>query len=216
LIGRLAAGVVPERRPIGRAEKYNLAQLRCPRYVDTGEGEVMKKLAVVLSMLVALLVFAAAPSHGQGHGGGGMHGGMHGGGGWHGGGSGGSWHGGGGGYHGGGYYGGAYHGGYYHGGYYGGGWHGAVYIGGPWWWGAYPYAYPYGYPYAYPYYYAAPYAAYPPTVVDQGPSVYIQQPVAPAEAAAPAYWYYCPSSKEYYPMVEKCRVAWVKVPPTPQ
>ena len=152
-------------------------------------------------------------------------------GGWHGGGSGGMWHGGssqggtwhgsgwhggyGGGYHGG-YYGGGYHGGYY-GGYHGGGWYGGVFVGGPWWWGAYPYAYGYPYPYAYSYpYYSTPYAAYPP--VDQGPSVYIQQPIAPAEASAPppAMWYYCPSSKAYYPTVKKCRVDWIEVPPTPQ
>jgi len=28
-----------------------------------------------------------------------------------------------------------------------------------------------------------------------------------------AYWYYCPSSKGYYPSVQTCPEPWVKVPP---
>ena len=30
--------------------------------------------------------------------------------------------------------------------------------------------------------------------------------------AAPAYWYYCPSYRAYYPSVTTCPEAWVPVP----
>ena len=84
-------------------------------------------------------------------------------------------------------------------------------------------AFPYYY-HPYPYwYYPPPYYVYsPPTVVVQEPPVYVQQPqqatVAPAPPAAPAappeaYWYYCPSSKGYYPSVQTCPETWIKVPP---
>jgi len=85
---------------------------------------------------------------------------------------------------------------------------------GPWW----------GYPYWYyppPYYYYAP----PPTVVVQQPPVYVEQqgPVAPAPPMAPApsvqapqYWYYCQPSGGYYPSVQTCTEAWIKVPARPQ
>jgi hypothetical protein len=78
---------------------------------------------------------------------------------------------------------------------------------GPWWgppWWYYPYPYPY------PYVYAPP-----PTVVVQEPPVYVQQQAAPAPAPE-SFWYYCPSSKSYYPYVQSCPEAWVKVPPRPQ
>jgi hypothetical protein len=88
-----------------------------------------------------------------------------------------------------------------------GGWHGAVVVGGPWWGPVYPY--PYAYPY--PYWYYPPYYPYPPAAA-QEPSVYVQQPRAPAQT----YWYYCASAKKYYPDVPKCREAWIKVPPTPE
>jgi hypothetical protein len=93
-----------------------------------------------------------------------------------------------------------------------------VFIGvGPrfWWGGYYPYPY-YYYPYySYPYY---SYPYYTPPVVVQDPPVYIQQqgtpaPAAPEGPAAEAYWYYCPSSSEYYPRVATCNEAWIKVPP---
>jgi hypothetical protein len=118
--------------------------------------------------------------------------GAYGGGGWHGGWNGG-WHGG-------------WYGGWNHGWY--GGWGGSVVIGGPWWWGpTYPYPY-YGY-------YPPAYYAYPPPIV-QGPSVYIQQQPAPSESLPEGYWYYCASAKAYYPTVQTCREAWIKVPPTPR
>lgn len=51
----------------------------------------------------------------------------------------------------------------------------------------------------------------------QQPPTYVQQevaPLAPAEPPAPqAYWYYCSSTKAYYPSVQTCTEPWVKVPP---
>jgi hypothetical protein len=161
----------------------------------------MRRLAAILLMVAALLLVPAAPSQAQrGHGGG--YSGEHGGGpgGWRGGGPGG-WRGGGpGGWRGGG------HGGWY------GGWRGGVFLGSPWWWGGlYPYPY-WGYPQSY-WDYPQSYYGYPPVGVEEGPSMYIQQEPAPSAAPSQAYWYYCASAKAYYPKVQKCPEAWIKVPP---
>ena len=68
----------------------------------------------------------------------------------------------------------------------------------------------------YPYYYPPPYYVYtPPPVVVQEPPVYVQQSVT-APQPAEAYWYYCPPAQAYYPTVESCPEAWVRVPPRPQ
>ena len=96
-------------------------------------------------------------------------------------------------------------------------WHGGprvfVSVGPRFWWGAYPYPY---------YYYPPPYYTYsPPPVVVQEPPVYVQQPqqaqpqpqVQVSPGPAEAFWYYCPSSKGYYPSVQTCPEPWVKVPP---
>ena len=95
---------------------------------------------------------------------------------------------------------------------------GRVFIGvGPVWWGP---PHPWWYYPPYP-----PYAYPPPTVVVQPPPVYVEQtppPPAPAPPPAassltpaqePGYWYYCPSARSYYPSVQACPEAWVKVPP---
>jgi hypothetical protein len=89
-----------------------------------------------------------------------------------------------------------------------------VSVGPRFWWGPYPYPY---------YYYPPPYYYDPPPVVIQEPPVYVEQqpqlqqqvgPVPPAAGApAEAYWYYCPSSKDYYPNVPNCPETWIKVPP---
>jgi hypothetical protein len=98
-----------------------------------------------------------------------------------------------------------------------------VYIGGPviapWrpYYG-YGYGYGYGYPYGYPYYTPAP------VVVQEQPTVYVEQaaavagaPVAPAPSAAPQeqqqYWYYCQDSKTYYPHAQNCASPWQRVIP---
>ena len=106
-------------------------------------------------------------------------------------------------------------------------------IGGPWydpyWYGygyyGYPYPYyygAYGYPYyGYPYGAYGAYGAYPPDA-DAYPSYsddseYVQQEPPPDNGQYPAgYWYYCASSKGYYPTVQQCPEEWVKVPPAPQ
>lgn len=94
-------------------------------------------------------------------------------------------------------------------------WHGRgvrghVFIGvGPsFWWGA-PYPY---------WYYPPPYVYSPPPVIVQEPPVYAQQPPAPPAAppAPQSYWYYCSSAGAYYPSVQTCPEAWIKVAPTPQ
>lgn len=95
--------------------------------------------------------------------------------------------------------------------------HGRVVIGvgPPWWWDPF-YFYP-----PYPYWYPPPYYPYPSSaIVVQDPPVYIQQPsipsVAPPQTAPQAYWYYCPGAQAYYPNVQRCSEAWIKVPPTPR
>jgi hypothetical protein len=80
----------------------------------------------------------------------------------------------------------------------------------------------YYYPPSY-YYPPAPY--YPPV-----PPVYIEQPmpysvppqsqysVPPQSQGQPqsqAYWYYCPSSRAYYPHVQSCAAGWQRVAPQP-
>ena len=88
-------------------------------------------------------------------------------------------------------------------------WHGRVFVGiGPgFWWGA-PYPY---------WWYAPPYYAYPPPqVMVQEPRVYIQRQQPSAPPAPEASWYYCESAKGYYPHVQTCPEAWVKVPTRPE
>jgi hypothetical protein len=194
----------------------------------------VKKLALALIGMFATAVIADA-AFAQSRGGGGGHGGYSGGGGrgggqgggWHGGGQGGGgrgggqvsgWHGGGGGWHGGGYSG--WRGGYpgWRGGYRGGGWYGGnvgLYFGFPgYWWPGYAATYfDYGYPYAY-----APASVY----YQQEPVTYIQQPQASAPAGPPAgamanapsvSWFYCTDPPGYYPYVQNCSKAWMRVVP---
>jgi len=76
--------------------------------------------------------------------------------------------------------------------------------------GYYPYYAPY--PYYYPAYYPAP------VVVQQQPTVYVEQaPAAPQVQAQPAtgYWYYCQGSQAYYPYVRECPGGWQRVAPQP-
>jgi len=84
---------------------------------------------------------------------------------------------------------------------------------GPFW--GYPYWGWGGYYPAYPAYYPGPY--YAPAPVAQEPATYVSQPQpAPSSAPEPGYWYYCASSKDYYPHVQSCPELWIKVPPTSQ
>jgi hypothetical protein len=94
-------------------------------------------------------------------------------------------------------------------------------VGPSFWWGPYWWHYPPPY-YVYPppyYAYPPPYYAYPPPqVIVESPPVYVQpEPPLQSPASAPqAYWYYCASARAYYPNVQTCSEAWVKVPPRTQ
>lgn len=122
---------------------------------------------------------------------------------------------------------GAYHGG---GGYYGGhygyrpgynggwggyrGWYGpglGIYIGAPWYWGSgFPY-YPYAGNAAYPAYvvpssaFVGAYESYPETIEPQSD---VEQEPAPS-----AYWFYCTDPAGYYPYIQRCQAAWMRVTP---
>jgi hypothetical protein len=75
-----------------------------------------------------------------------------------------------------------------------------VWIGAPW----YPYPY-----------YAPPVVVQPsPPVVIQpsAPPTYVQPP---AKAPSESSWYYCESSKGYYPYVKQCPGGWKRVAPQP-
>lgn len=77
-----------------------------------------------------------------------------------------------------------------------------------WWWVVGTIWYFYTVP-IYPY--PNPYT--PPVVVVTPPA----NAAAPATPAPPAvqYWYYCPSSKSYFPYVSSCPEGWTQVPATP-
>src|SRR5262245_14124180 len=105
--------------------------------------------------------------------------------------------------------GGVRHGGWSGGG--GGGWHGGhggfhgrgvVVVGpgccwGPWWWGGW------GWP--------GPVYVQPQVVVQPAPVIIDRwtQGSTPQES----YWYFCPSTRAYYPNVSSCSEVWIKVPP---
>lgn len=74
----------------------------------------------------------------------------------------------------------------------------------PGYWGGPPYYF--GAPY-----YGAPIYTTPPIVIQQQPPVYIEKP----QASATDYWYYCASSKTYYPYVNDCPEPWQRVSPLP-
>lgn len=86
-------------------------------------------------------------------------------------------------------------------------WGPGITIAAPGFWGPWPYAWgggyavPYALPYAVPY--AAPYSVAP-VVVNAAPA-----------AAAPdtGYWYYCTQPAGYFPYVQNCSQAWMKVLP---
>jgi len=71
-----------------------------------------------------------------------------------------------------------------------------------------------------PFFYPYPYYDYPPAYY---PPAYYPQPyyppatgyVEPQPAPAAASWYYCPSSRAYYPYVRECPEGWQRVSPQP-
>jgi hypothetical protein len=76
---------------------------------------------------------------------------------------------------------------------------------------------PYWGPYWGPaWYYPPPYYYYPPAVVytaPPAPQTYVERNDQPA--AQQSYWYYCESSRGYYPYVKECPSGWKAVPPAP-
>ena len=71
--------------------------------------------------------------------------------------------------------------------------------------------------YPYPWWYYRPVYYYPPPVIVEEPPVYVQRQPAPGPpATAESYWYYCASAQGYYPTVQSCPEAWIKVPPRSQ
>jgi uncharacterized protein DUF6515 len=63
----------------------------------------------------------------------------------------------------------------------------------------------------------APAAAGPPTAGPSVPPAQTPPPQTPPQHAAPpaGTWYYCDSSKAYYPYVNECQEGWKPVPATP-
>jgi len=83
-----------------------------------------------------------------------------------------------------------------------------------WWYGPHVWFGAPWYPYPYPYY-APPVVVQPspPVVVQPSPPPTYMQP--PAQASEPS-WYYCQSSKGYYPYVKECPGGWTRVAPEPK
>jgi hypothetical protein len=77
------------------------------------------------------------------------------------------------------------------------------YWGGPFWGPGY-WGYPY---YAAPVYYPQPIVVAPPT-----PATYVERSDQPLQSG---YWYYCETSRGYYPYVKDCPGGWKAVPPAP-
>jgi hypothetical protein len=46
------------------------------------------------------------------------------------------------------------------------------------------------------------------------PTTYIEQN-PPAQQETSGWWYYCETSRGYYPYVKECPAGWQRVPPTP-
>ena len=73
-------------------------------------------------------------------------------------------------------------------------------------------------PYYYPPYYYYPTYQPAPVVIQQQPTVYVEQnpQQAPAvQTPATNYWYYCADSRAYYPYVKECPAGWQRVAPQP-
>ena len=76
---------------------------------------------------------------------------------------------------------------------------------GPGYWGPGYWGPPY-----YPYYAAPVYA--PVVVAPPAPAQYIERSDQPLQSG---YWYYCETSRGYYPYVKDCASGWKAVPPAP-
>lgn len=86
--------------------------------------------------------------------------------------------------------------------------------------GAWNYGWGFGYPAPYPYPFAYGYpVTYAPVVINSTPiaQTYIQQEPVVEATVQPAptvnYWYYCTQPAGYFPYVQNCNQAWMKVIP---
>lgn len=90
---------------------------------------------------------------------------------------------------------------------------------GPGYWGPGYWGHGYGYLPPPPVYYYPEYppAYWPPAVTRPDPPVYVERdaPEAAAPAEPPAWWYWCPAEKKYYPYVKECPGGWQRVAPQP-
>lgn len=65
-------------------------------------------------------------------------------------------------------------------------------------------------------YYPPPYYYYPPTVVvPASPPVYVERSDVAPDQSQQGWWYYCDTSRGYYPYVQSCPSGWQRVPPAP-
>jgi hypothetical protein len=79
---------------------------------------------------------------------------------------------------------------------------------GPAYWGPAPW-------YPGPYWYPAPLYYPPPVVVAAPPPAPVQYVERPEQPLQSGYWYYCETSRGYYPYVRECATGWKAVPPAP-
>jgi hypothetical protein len=81
------------------------------------------------------------------------------------------------------------------------------------------FGYPFWGPYWSPWYYPPPYYYGAPVVVRSAPVTYIEQgssqPVSQPGGSGGNWWYYCETTRGYYPYVKECPAGWLRVQPTP-
>lgn len=70
-------------------------------------------------------------------------------------------------------------------------------------------------PYYAPAYYYYPYYYPPPVYYPAPPPPYVEAPAAAPPPPAEQVWYYCASSRGYYPYVRECPGGWERVPAAP-
>ena len=69
----------------------------------------------------------------------------------------------------------------------------------------------FGVPFYHPFWYHPAPVYYPVYVPPPSPPVYVERDPAPQEN----WWYYCETSRGYYPYVKECPAGWQRVPPAP-
>ncbi len=85
------------------------------------------------------------------------------------------------------------------------------YWGGPGYWGPGYWGPGYWGPPYYPYYAAPAYYPAPIVVAPPAPTQYVER----EQPMQSGYWYYCETSRGYYPYVKDCPSGWKAVPPAP-